>query len=204
MKNKQIFKIVAKLNFDKLSLLIDKGIDLNIYSEYPPCHSLLQFAIALEEHSDKSIAMVRAIMDSGVDVNAWDLEQQNNPIILAANYNNKDIVMMLLELGANPNVINDQGNFPLRYAVKLGNFDMAQILLENEGVDNINTPGGLSGMSPLGFAVNNGDIKMIALLLEFGADPIKHDNVYMTPIQRLQKNASIETRKMISELLNVE
>jgi ankyrin repeat protein len=61
-------------------------------------------------------ATVRALVDAGADVNALSAGDRTSPMVIAAINGHFDLVMYLLEKGADPNLTTDAGMTPL-YAV---------------------------------------------------------------------------------------
>jgi ankyrin repeat protein len=64
---------------------------------------------------DKNIAKVRKLLKSGYDVNAQD-KKGWTPLHVAAEYNLKDIVQLLLDNGADVHLKDSWGNIPLMRA----------------------------------------------------------------------------------------
>lgn len=95
-------------------------------------------------------------------------------IYLASNYNHGDVVLALLEAGADPDTFTEAKSNPLLIAVAEGHADVVEILLDNNA-DVFAT--GVDGITPIMVAVQykggNAAIhsRLVKLLLDAGADP---------------------------------
>ena len=82
------------------------------------------------ESHDKE-KLVRLLIDKGWNVNQKD-EEGNTPLLLAAGYRKeKNIVKLLLENGADPDVKNDQDETPISTAIYKQNKFTVQLLIDN-------------------------------------------------------------------------
>ena len=128
--------------------------------------------VAINELSDGGeFDVVLALIEYGADVNAWDVERDMTPLLVAVCENELAAVEALLKAGAEPNVCSSEGDTPLRACVERGNVGMATLLLSAGATRTINDWGGLTGYTALGHAARRLDLPMIKLLLDAGADP---------------------------------
>ena len=74
----------------------------------------------------------------------------------------------LLELGADPNVVNWLGETPLHQAADNNQLELAQLLLQHKANPNARQK---DGESPLDFALAKGHRQMVQLLVRSGAKP---------------------------------
>ena len=95
---------------------------------------------------------------------------------IAAHLGHEDVVKVLLDAGANPNLTDNIGQAPISYAVKDGHRDVVKILLDGGADPNILSCF-FNGLPPLHLAVGLGYRDTAKLLLDRGADPAKV-NVY--------------------------
>ena len=88
---------------------------------------------------------------------------------LASFFGKKEIVEMLLERKANPNIPsnNDFKVMPLHSAAAVGQVEIAQLLLDYGAKINAVQ---MNGVTPLHSAANNGDVNLVKLFLENGAN----------------------------------
>ena len=79
-----------------------------------------------------------------------------------------DVVMSLLQLGANVDGVDKYGNTPLHWAALEGQEEMAKILLTRKADVSARNK---QGMTPLLLAAKWGRVGVLRLLLEYGASP---------------------------------
>lgn len=94
------------------------------------------------------------------------------PIFVAARTGNAEMVKLLLEFGADPNVKNSDGDTALMNAVTLEMFDVALILLEAGADPNSSN---LNGITAVSIAARIGSGKISSLLFRHGAVPRNKD-----------------------------
>ncbi len=115
------------------------------------------------------------LIESGANINATTDEQyKETPLMLAAYWNEKEIVKLLLSKGANINILDNFGWNALMYAVVESNTEIIYILLsEGSEVNTIrssqNKDKWPEGATPLSIAEEMGNNTIINLLIEAGA-----------------------------------
>lgn len=169
-----IFKAIDQHDVNRVASLLSQGSDPNAVLMEPPGWRPLEAAIEEVYHGGSPEVMqeiIRLLIQHGADVNAWDAKHHLNPLLAAIYWNNKDAARLLLEAGADPNVVNSDTESPLSMAVEQNDLDTAVLLLRHGADSTVNTYGGFGGMTPLGRAALNLSVPMIKLLLEAGADP---------------------------------
>lgn len=87
------------------------------------------------------------------------------PLIVAAENGYIGLVQLLLEKGADPNLVSNS-NYPLRAAILSGDGEVIQELIKCKADVNLETPRG----TPLIVASAEGDCESIGVLLDSGAD----------------------------------
>ncbi|KAM0921247.1 hypothetical protein ACQ4PT_007123 [Festuca glaucescens] len=119
-----------------------------------------------------SYDIAKLLLDNGADVNAVC---QNGTVLHIAVENgiSDALVKLLLDKGVDPNTINISGFTPLHLAAMKGASDVAEFLLAKGADINAACDKGTS----LHLAAENGDLKMIAWLLQLDADPDILDQV---------------------------
>ena len=111
---------------------------------------------------------VEFLIKSGADVNAKEISLGNAPLHRAAFRGHKDIVILLLQNGAEVNVSNKVKETPLHKAVDVGSMDIMKILLEHGANPN---PLGKDDMAPLHIASRYRESpEALSILIEHGAD----------------------------------
>ncbi|GFQ77336.1 hypothetical protein TNCT_578431 [Trichonephila clavata] len=103
----------------------------------------------------------------------------------------EDIVNLLLENKADPNVIGKGGSTPLHYAAKFNHFTIVKQLLLNGGIYNAECN---NHRNPLDFTSNN-DIKKLLLLLEECFRKVKNGDIKI--IAKIQKITDIQIIRCI-------
>ena len=88
------------------------------------------------------------------------------PLFYAMNRGSGELVQLLLDHGADPQLASENGTTPLSYGARSGNYNAVRLLLEH-GVEQ--TPG-KHGFTPLIEATRGRNGEVVKLLLEYGAD----------------------------------
>ena len=117
------------------------------------------------------------MLDSREDVNFID-DEGNIALMMATIRRQPDIVQLLLENGADPNIQSNDGETPLMSAsyrsYRPGSTDIVKLLLKNGANPNIRD---IEGSTALMLVSIEGKIKLAELLLKNGANPnIKNDD----------------------------
>jgi hypothetical protein len=137
---------------------------------------------ARDERVPRNPEIIRHISRFG-DVNYYSETQKITFISMAAIRWNDELVLWLLQQGANPNP--EEGPLPLHGAVRgkrPSNIIIATILLEHGSDPNRRNPVTGPGDTPLHDAIYFGSAWAIPLLIEFGADPSKTNALGKTPM----------------------
>ena len=87
------------------------------------------------------------------------------PLHHAAWYGRKDVVQLLLDRGAVPNMANQYGGTPLHSAALGGHKDVVQLLLDRGAKPNMRI---LDGATPLSLALQNSHMDTANILTENG------------------------------------
>ena len=141
-------------------------------------HDELRLA-AKEGNVDTIISLLSSFQ---ANVNYQGYHNGMTPLHWAAVKGHKDVVLLLLDRGADPNsTFEDRWTpvTPLHWAANLGHKDVVLLLL-NRGVDpNLADE---DGWTPLHWAVRKGHKDVVLLLLQKGADPNMATNYGLTPL----------------------
>eukprot|EP00435_Cladocopium_sp_Y103_P019377 s726_g4.t1 len=122
--------------------------------------------------------ILRLLLNAGVDRSQ---ESMSEALWHAVRGGKADVLQVLLESGANPNVMNKDGISPLWYAADVGLPGyVAHVLLEagadKDWVDE-------QGTSPLWIAADHGHLQMVTSLVKAGADYNKVNKRGVSPLQ---------------------
>ena len=144
--------------------LYEKGLPFT-----PDCFS---FQIAKGNEETCSL-----FLKAGMGVN--EVDSAGTPMLCnAARAENKEIVLLLLNNGADVNVISkDRGYSPLMDAIWRENVEITEIFINNGANLNIISN---DGQTPLILAVGNGNAEICELLAKHGADGKMKDHMGMT------------------------
>lgn len=153
---------------------------------------------------NKNIEAVHDLILKGANVNAQGSGNYvGTPLHVAIGMNAAEIVKMLLNAGASPNVKNRYGLPAIRYALnvsnRFSNLEIAKILID-AGAD-VNSRSTNYDQSVLHYAVSNKDISMIQYLLSHGADVNIEDESKGTPIHNAVGHVKWENYLDVVEIL---
>jgi len=105
--------IQSGISIEALTLLIKGGIDLHTTSKEGV--GALDYAI---KHRRKDI--VELCNKSGIDLTTSKRKSGLTPLMLAASYNDIDMMEYLINLGADVNIVDKKGMSAIDYATRLG------------------------------------------------------------------------------------
>ena len=179
-----IFEVIKNHNLNRIADVLSRGADLNVLSPDWPRWTPLHEAIEQLEDGG-SLEVLVLLLRHGVSVNAWDAEHDATPLLMALFREQAEAIRLLLAAGAETNVVGSEGDSPLRWCVEHRDYDTAAMLLRCGATRTIDSAGGLRGMTALGLAANQLDLRMIELLLQAGADPQALDSDKFTAYRRL-------------------
>lgn len=140
------------------------------------------------------VCSYRLLRRAKVPIKPWSKLQ--TPLNVAANIGNDTLVLMLLDYGAKINGVHDQNWFfrkltqpPIMDALLSGHLSTVRLLLEH-GSDIQSSY--IKAGQLVWYAVDTGQLKMLQLLKEFGADlGIARDGVY--PLHKAAESREIST-----------
>jgi ankyrin repeat protein len=154
-------------------------------STYNAVHSL-EVCDAAREGNDLA---VRNLVNRGVDINMTGGGTLDfSPLMWAAEENNIEMMTLLLDNGADPNLRNRRGMSALLLAAKNGHVDAVKLLLDR-GAD---VECDAQGVTPLHAAVAYGHLDAVRLILGCGAK----DNKWLA----LQSASQIKNEEIMNLL----
>ncbi|HWT25191.1 MAG TPA: ankyrin repeat domain-containing protein, partial [Solirubrobacteraceae bacterium] len=152
-------------------------------------------AAAMEEH----VAVVRALVDAGADVDLQD-EDRNNPLLLCGENGNVALLREVLRARPDPRVTNRFGGTALIPAADRGHVGMVRALLETDvPIDHVNR----LGWTALLEAVVLGDggpahRRIVRLLVDAGADTTIADRDGRTALQHARDRGYVAIARILA------
>ncbi|MDH3997358.1 MAG: ankyrin repeat domain-containing protein [Desulfuromonadales bacterium] len=146
---------------DIVKLLLSKGAEYNYQNNHD--FSALQAA-----SRNGHLEVVKLLVQVGADVDLMD-ESGRSALWFAADSDSLELLQYLVEQGADVNIRSSRNWTPLFSAVKNDSLEMTQYLIDQDAKVNIRSQQGVH--SPLLMAANSGNVEMVTMLLEAGADP---------------------------------
>ena len=147
--------------------------------------AMLASPLAAQRTSD-GYRFIKAVRDRDGDVATELLNEPGTTIVnareittgetaLHAVVQRRDLtwVRFLLQRGANPNIADKNGVYPLQIAAQLGFIEGVERLIEGGAEVDVSD---VTGETPLISAVHRRDVKMVEILVVNGASPDRADN----------------------------
>ena len=106
-------------------------------------------------------------------VNTRDITTGDTGLHVVAQRRDRLWITFLIQRGADPNIRNRKGVYPIQISTALGDVDSVEALIKGGAQVNVSDQ---QGETPLITAVHARNIPMIARLLKEGADPDHNDN----------------------------
>ncbi len=175
------------LNEKILTLFIQRGLK-------PIKHNQQQLTLLHKAVYYGNINLVKSLIDLKIDINNQNIPAKATPILIASYIGNTDIVQLLLENGANVNLVDDENDTPLHCACLHGHFTIAQSLLEHG--TNVNVVGG-DGDTPLHYACAKGYFYLVRLLLKHKANIHVTNDIQETPLHKASRNGRFTITKLL-------
>lgn len=165
---------------DGVRRLLAQGADPNAVDRITP----LMAAATMFEKKQR-LDIMRQLLAAGARVNDR-ADSGETALTFAVRFRDADAIHMLLDNGADPNIVNQNGISPLLEAMRFGasktqQLEMMQLLLTRGADPNVR---GAGVGTPLSLAVRQYSLAMVKLLLDHRADPNLTDDIDATPLMR--------------------
>lgn len=145
-------------NLDAVKILLNSGAD--------PNERVGQISFPLNIAINRGqVEAVRDLLEAGARPN--EITGQS-PLFDAIYKNNFEIIKLLLDYGADPNLKDKKGNTPIDIAIENESNEIIKLLLDHGANKDMKN---LEGVTPLGKAIINDDVEAARLLLQSGANP---------------------------------
>ncbi len=165
-----LLESIAWLHIPLLSMLIDKGADVNYQDE----NGMTPLLVAILANKKNAVDLLLDHPD--INPNLYD-NANNIPLIIAIEKQNTTLALKLIQKGANLNDIDRKGYAALSLAVIYNLDEVCLKMIEKNADLNIVDSIGRSAL----FYAKNEDI--IRILLDNGIDPSIQDNSGLTAIE---------------------
>jgi len=173
-------------------------LGLNLYSKnYTPIQRMI---VNKNFQNDEKASFIGAMLKQKKNKDEINFVDKHGytALDLAVIHNSPEIVEILLENGANPNIKDKNGYTPLHRAIIRYSDKIVYLLLKYKADPNIKDK---HGYTPLHRAVIEQAPKLVKLLLEHGADPNIKDSHGFTPLERAFMFEDKDMAYQIGELL---
>ncbi|XP_071954905.1 ankyrin repeat family A protein 2-like [Antedon mediterranea] len=136
-------------------------------------------------------------LESGTDVDQLD-DLKYTPLMWACANDQRDIVTILIQNGANPRRCGQDGETALSFAVNAGSLDIINTLCKlRVDVNAYDWNGG----TPLMYAVHGDHAECAELLLKYGADITQENESSLTPYSLAVTLGSVKVLKVLEDHL---
>ena len=190
-----IDKLLEAIDDDDINTvkhLLMEGVDPNIQ-----VNDFGSLTDAILGQQDNMIGIVKLLLEYGAKANMC-LQDKTTPLQLAVSYGNLDLVKILLDEGADPNIAEelDGLGFPLLMALDLNDnmYNMIILLLNSGAQETMNRYSSLCGCTPLSRAAKTLNLRLINILLRYGANTASLDEDGYTPQQNLPKRNTLNEK----------
>ncbi|MBN1799043.1 MAG: ankyrin repeat domain-containing protein [Spirochaetales bacterium] len=171
-----LFQAVEQEDSSLLSQLIVAGVDVNSKDDSGMAPVILAASAGNRE-------IVQQLIDAGADINSQEESEGFTACSMAVFLEDIGMLQFLLELGANPNIMNKQHKTPLFIAAESGQTEIVKILIQ-AGADphfiNTRAYNQASNTNILIAAVMSDNPETVQLIIDQGVD-LNHPDSYGDP-----------------------
>jgi len=153
-----------------------------------------------EAAQNGDLSLVKKYIELGVKTNYQGGRLKSTALYEAVNYDHYEIVVYLLEKGANPNITDNTGYAPINLAAYNNQSKMVQLLIKHK--PDLNTQNS-EGFTPLHYAVYNGNLEIVKILIEAGADSTIKEKDGYTAFDYAASNGLQEIAEYMRWMINM-
>ena len=165
------------INLDKIKTKYKPGINLKNNEGITILHKAA---------SEGNIPIINFFLSKGIDIDIRENNYNYTPLHFAVIYGKLNMVKHLINKGAKINSVNINIINSLYLAVGFNYLKIIEFLLKNKA--NVNIVIQPSRDTPLHIASSNGNINIIKLLLQYGANKKARNNYNYLPINKSNNN----------------
>ena len=172
-----------------VELVLNDGLDINT-------PALCNRTPLLWASLSSSGEFIETLIDLGANVNAQRTDDKDTPLTLSSYWNNFMAVFLLLDHGADADIVTVDGYTPLHLAVMNGGQNLVKLFLEKNALVNTQNT---DGDSPLHTAVTKGCFDTTKLLIKKGTNVNLQDKEGKTPLFLAVANKHEQLIKLLIE-----
>jgi len=152
---------INRLSTEEILKELEDGSDVNTQDEFNRTYLM---------HStlNRDFPLIKKLIELGADLELQDNSGETVLRLAIVFHIDKEIILYLIEHGANVNSANHRGVTPLIYTIYWNNISIANLLLDN-GAD-INLSIGVDRLSPLMLALFRNRVELSYIFIDRGAD----------------------------------
>ena len=130
------------------------------------------------------------------DVSSRGIDDDPTPLHLASQEGHVEVAGVLLELGADLEAQDKNGQTPLHQAWGHGHFNFARRLIKHGADLKVQDK---NGRTPLHHASEHGHVTLARSLVEHGADPVAQDKNGRTPLHQASEHGHLDLARLLIE-----
>jgi len=111
-------------HYEMAAYLLRRGMDANHMNWH-------RFTVLHHVSAEGDVAKAQLLLDHGAAIDALDEEYRSTPLGMAARWGRKEMIELLLERGADPNLAGDPWATPLAWARKKGHGEIEPVLIRS-------------------------------------------------------------------------
>lgn len=199
-----LLSAIENQQLDDVTNLLREGADPNKAEKFEPYTAPIRplelaMSVAGDCVGSRAINLqiseiILLLLRAGAHADDCNLQKTSNLSMAIKDRTHREVILMLLAAGANPNLRDDTGMSPFHWAVHSRDLSLIELLLRAGALQDLNEISGveLGHGSPLNWAALKLDVALVELLLKWGADPdrdVDRKNAFESMPERTSTNA---------------